>query len=42
MAKIKGGSREIMKNSATYESIDSEIDAAKYLIEYMNNNKKQK
>jgi len=41
MAKIKGGSREIMKNSATYESINSEIDAAKYLIEYMNNNKKQ-
>lgn len=40
MAKIKGGSREIMKNTATYESIDSEIDAAKYLIEYMNNNKK--
>lgn len=40
MAKIKGGSREIMKNSATYESIDSEIDVAKYLIEYMNNNKK--
>ena len=40
MAKIKGGSREIMKNSATYESINSEIDAAKYLIEYMNNNKK--
>lgn len=41
MAKIKGGSREIMKNSATYESINSEIDAARYLIEYMNNNKKQ-
>jgi len=42
MAKIKGGSREIMKNTATYESVDKEIDAAKYLIEYMNNNKKQK
>jgi hypothetical protein len=41
MAKIKGGSREIMKNTATYESIDSEIDSVKYLIEYMNNNKKQ-
>lgn len=40
MAKIKGGSREIMKNTATYESINNEIDAAKYLIEYMNNNKK--
>jgi hypothetical protein len=41
MAKIKGGSREIMKNSATYESINLEIDSVKYLIEYMNNNKKE-
>tara|TARA_R110000782_G_scaffold30108_3_gene74979 strand:+ start:189 stop:629 length:441 start_codon:yes stop_codon:yes gene_type:complete len=36
--KIHGGSRE-----DTYESIDKEIEATKYLIEYMNkNNKKQK
>ena len=38
MPKIKGGSREIMGNN-TYESIQQEIDATKYLIEYMNNNK---
>jgi hypothetical protein len=42
MAKIKGGSREIMNNSATYESIDLEIGDMMYLIEYMNNNKKIK
>ena len=41
MAKIKGGSREIMNNSATYESVEKEIEANKYLIEYMTNNKKQ-
>lgn len=40
MAKIKGGSREIMNNSATYESIEAEIEAGQYLIEYMTNNKK--
>jgi len=39
--KIKGGSREIMNNSATYESVEQEIEASKYLIEYMTNNKKQ-
>jgi len=39
--KIKGGSREIMTNSATYESVEQEIEVSKYLIEYMNNNKKQ-
>ena len=39
MAKIKGGSREIMNNSATYESVEQEIEASKYLIEYMTNNK---
>ena len=39
--KIKGGSREIMNNSATYESIEQEIEASKYLIEYMTNDKKQ-
>jgi hypothetical protein len=33
--KIKGGSREIMKNSATYESVEEEISAGMYLIEYM-------
>lgn len=38
--KIKGGSREIMSNKVTYESIEEEIEAARYLIEYMNNNKK--
>lgn len=40
MPKIKGGSREIMSNKVTYESIEAEIEAARYLIEYMNNNKK--
>lgn len=40
MPKIKGGSREIMSNKVTYESIEDEINAARYLIEYMNNNKK--
>ena len=40
MPKIKGGSREL-EGSNTYESIDKEIEATKYLIEYMNN-KKQK
>jgi len=38
MPKIKGGSREIMSNKVTYESIEDEIEAARYLIEYMNNN----
>ena len=40
VAKIKGGSREIMKNSATYESVEDEISAGTYLIEYMEKNKK--
>lgn len=39
MPKIKGGSREIMTNKVTYESLQEEINAAKYLIEYMNKNK---
>jgi len=38
--KINGGSREIMSNKVTYESVEEEIEAARYLIEYMNNNKK--
>ena len=41
VVKIKGGSREIINNSATYESVEQEIEASKYLIEYMTNNKKQ-
>lgn len=36
--KITGGSREIMSNKPTYESIDKEINDSIYLIEYMNNN----
>ncbi len=40
VAKIgKGGAREIMNNTATYESVEKEIEANKYLIEYMDNNK---
>lgn len=38
----KGGvQRQIMTNKVYYESIDTEIDSIRYLIEYMNNNKKQ-
>lgn len=40
MPKIKGNvQRQIMTNKVQYESIDSEIDSIRYLIEYMNNNK---
>jgi hypothetical protein len=36
----KGGvQRQIMTNKVYYESIESEIDSIRYLIEYMNNNK---
>jgi hypothetical protein len=36
-------SRKIMTNKEVYnESIDTEINKIKYLMEYMNNNKKQK
>lgn len=43
MPKIhKGGvQRQIMTNKVYYESIESEIDGIRYLIEYMDNNKKQ-
>jgi hypothetical protein len=38
----KGGvQRQIMTNKVYYESIDTEIDDIRYLIEYMDNNKKQ-
>lgn len=40
VAKIKGTSREIMSNSATYESLSDELDKSKYLMEYLNNNNK--
>ena len=33
--------RQIMTGQMQYENIDKEIEAARYLIEYMNNNKKQ-
>lgn len=41
--KIHKGSveRQIMTNKVYYESIDSEIDNIRYLIEYMNNNNKK-
>lgn len=41
LPKIHKGStsRQIMSNKTTYESIESEIDSVRYLIEYMNNNK---
>ena|SRR3972149_8627185 len=32
-------SRQIMSNKISYESIESEIDSIRYLIEYMDNNK---
>jgi len=38
--KVATNSREIMSNNFG-ESINKEIESAKYLIEYMNNNKKQ-
>jgi hypothetical protein len=38
--KVKGGSAEMMGRN-TYESIEEEISANKYLIEYMNNNKEK-
>lgn len=43
MPKVHKGSmqRQIMTNKVQYESIDSEIDSIRYLIEYMDNNKKQ-
>lgn len=43
MPKIHKGkaSRQIMTNKVQYESIDDEFLEMKYLIEYMNNNKKQ-
>ena len=41
--KVHKGSmqRQIMTNKVQYESIDSEIDSIRYLIEYMNNNNKK-
>ena len=39
--RVSTNSREIMSNNPTSESIDTEIDSAKYLIEYMNNKNKQ-
>jgi hypothetical protein len=43
MPKVHKGSmrRQIMTNKVQYESINSEIDDIRYLIEYMDNNKKQ-
>lgn len=43
MPKIHKGkvSRQIMTNKVQYESISDEITEINYLIEYMNNNKKQ-
>lgn len=43
MPKIHKGkaSRQIMTNKVQYESINDEFSEIKYLIEYMNNNKKQ-
>jgi len=43
MPKIHKGSvkRQIMTNKVQYESISDEITEIRYLIEYMNNNKKQ-
>jgi hypothetical protein len=45
LPKINKGniSRKIMSNKEVYnESINTEINKIKYLMEYMNNNKKQK
>lgn len=43
MPKIHKGkaSRQIMTNKVQYESISDELTEIRYLIEYMNNNKKQ-
>ncbi len=43
MPKIHKGkvSRQIMSNKVQYESVSDEMIEIKYLIEYMNNNKKQ-
>jgi len=43
MPKIHKGkvSRQIMTNKVQYESIEDELTEIRYLIEYMNNNKKQ-
>lgn len=42
MPKVHKGSmqRQIMTNKVQYESISSEIEEIRYLIEYMDNNKK--
>ena len=43
LPKIHKGkvSRQIMTNKVQYESISDELTEIRYLIEYMNNNKKQ-